>query len=59
MELSLISPDFDTYIIVSSILDSEESKKVMSKMKQQSPNKSGPNTYQLLSTFFDKLNSNQ
>ncbi|KAN0030986.1 hypothetical protein ACTA71_003958 [Dictyostelium dimigraforme] len=53
--LSHIKPDTETYMIAFPYISETDSKLLLSKIKGDSNYKSGPNTYQLLSSQFDKL----
>ncbi|EAL73283.1 hypothetical protein DDB_G0267660 [Dictyostelium discoideum AX4] len=53
--LSHIKPDTETYMIAFPYISDTDSKLLLSKIKGDSNYKSGPNTYQLLSSQFDKL----
>ncbi|EFA81906.1 hypothetical protein PPL_05138 [Heterostelium album PN500] len=57
MKLSLIKPTFDTYIIVASSLNQEQTSQLMQQIKPQSSSSNKPsiNSYQLLNDSFDKL----
>ncbi|KAM9962642.1 hypothetical protein ACTFIR_005558 [Dictyostelium discoideum] len=55
MYLSHIKPDTETYMIAFPYISDTDSKLLLSKIKGDSNYKSGPNTYQLLSSQFDKL----
>ncbi|KAK5576693.1 hypothetical protein RB653_007837 [Dictyostelium firmibasis] len=53
--LSFIKPDMETYMIAFPFISDTDSKLLLSKIKGDSTFKSGPNTYQLLSSQFDQL----